>query len=517
MAAQGAQIGEEMKVQFVDNFTINLGVSGISSVLKKRGFDVGLSLYQFSIWSGIDLYCNPTRYFDFHKIACEILKQRPDVVAFSVFSANYQFFKAATAAIRKISSVPIVVGGVFPSLIPELFINDSLCDVVFRGEAEAIAPQLFEQIAKREFANLPNVIYRSPSGSITCNAWTSYLEDLDGLPFPDHFLYPKDPHYLHTITSRGCPLSCAYCSSGVFTRMSTIDGAGRIRYRAIDKIIEEIKHVQSVDPRKNIYFWDDFFVTSIARMSDFMKVYKREIGVPFLCIAFPTTITEEMAKLLADSGCQSIGMGFQTANDDYKLSVLKRKDRKESVAKAISFLRKRKIKYSLDHIFNLPGETKQHIGESLNFYLENRVPYLQVNFLNYYPDSEITQYAHKNGFMNDEQYEKVLRNSILGDQTYKGTILNERLSNEQVQFAVLFKLIDLLPSKVIRSIFRWNIYKIFPTNRKVYYGISFIAFIKVYGFDQIMRVINMFFPVLKEFVQTVYVFFFREKKDVDSD
>ena len=138
-----------MNIQFVDNYPLNLGVMSISSVLKKGGFNVNLSLYPFSNLVSIDLYRNPCRYFDFDKIAHEICDRKPDVIGFSVFSSNYQFFLNVTKAIKNISNIPVMVGGVFPSIVPKLFMEDTLCDVVFRGEADLIACELFENVAKR--------------------------------------------------------------------------------------------------------------------------------------------------------------------------------------------------------------------------------------------------------------------------------------------------------------------------------------------------------------------------------
>ena len=353
------------------------------------------------------------------------------------------------------------------------------------------------------YKGLPNIVYRTIHDSVAENDWTSYVDDIDSVPFMDQSLYPIDPQYLSMIGSRGCPMNCTYCASGDFTRLSNRDGSGRIRLRNIDLMIEDLKLAQCTQPRKNVFFWDDYFITSTRRMRDFIEKYKKEVDLPFLCIAFPNMINEEMAELLDYGGCKSVCVGFQTANNDYKFNVLQRREKKESVAEIINLLEKRDIKLRLDHILNLPGETREHIGESLWFYLDNKVPYLTVHFLNYYPESQITQYAHEKGFMSDEKYKLVMKNQIIGEQFFKGTILNEDISKEQVRYAILFKLMTLLPSKVVKSLFKRNIYKIFPTNKLVYYVVSVTAFLKIYGAKELIPTINIFFPFIKKFMSRI--------------
>ena len=63
---------------------------------------------------------------------------------------------------------------------------------------------------------------------------------------------------------------------------------------------------------------------------------------------------------------------------------------------AISHLRDAKIRFTLDHILNLPGETEEHIAESMDFYMETKAKVF-IYFLNYYPRSPITRFAHEQG------------------------------------------------------------------------------------------------------------------------
>lgn len=374
-----------MKILFIDNFPINFGVSYIATILRLGGHDVELLDFQLPKWKGLDLYRDPSKYFSFDEVSDKALRAKPDIVGFSVFSPNYMFYKNAAEAIRKKSKVPILVGGVLPTLKPDLFMENTCCDYVFRGEAEPVILELVEKIAARKYHDAPNLVYRGKNGKIVYNEMSSLVDDLDNIPFYDKSFYSNDSDMLFILTSRGCVLACSYCSAGDYSKITVKPGSGVVRKRKVDCVIEEIKQALQRKPYKQIYFYDDFFITTTKWLSEFTERYSKEIGLPYYCEAFPATVTRDIASLLAKSGCESVFMGFQTANDEYKRTALKRRETKEQVRKAKTNLDAYGVHCALDHIFNLPGESQEHIEESLNFYIDNKVYSLGIHFLNYYP------------------------------------------------------------------------------------------------------------------------------------
>lgn len=470
-----------MKILFIDNFPINFGVSYIATMLRLAGHEVELMDFQLSKWKGLDLYRDPSKYFSFDEISDTALKKKPDIIGFSVFSPNYMFYKCTAEAIRKRSKIPILVGGVLPTLKPELFMENTCCDFLFRGEGEPVIVELVEKIVAGKYHDMPNLVYRGEDGKIVYNEMSSLVEDLDEIPFYDKSLYSNSSDILLVLTSRGCVLACSYCSAGDFSKITVKPGSGVVRKRKVDCVIEEIKQALLVKSYNQIYFYDDFFITTTKWMSEFAERYSKEIGLPYYCEAFPATVTKDIACLLAKSGCKSVFMGFQTANDEYKKTVLKRRETKELVRKAKANLDAFGVHCALDHIFNFPGETREHIEESLNYYIENKIYSLNIFFLNYFPESGITQYAYDNGFLSQETYQKILKNEIMGEQSFKGTILNEDLANEQVRYAFLFRLINWLPGKLIKWIFKNKFERFLPTNRFLYYFVSMMTELKGKG------------------------------------
>ena len=483
----------KMNILFVDNFPVNFGISYNSSVLKNAGHDVQLLNYPLSKWASADIYSQPDNYFNFDKISDRVLERSPDVIGFSVFSPNFQFFQQLTKALKSKSDIPIMVGGVLPSLDPDLFLTNSQCDVVFRGEAEPVINDLVMNIGQGALGQIPNIVYKDEMGLAVRSPMTSYVGDLDDLPFCDKELYDNSSKNLCILTSRGCVMTCSFCSAGEFSKMAAGPGRGVVRKRAVNAVIDEIKAALTQQDYRQIYFYDDFFITSKSWLEEFAEVYRKEINIPYWCEAFPATVNDDIGKLLAYSGCSLVQMGFQTANDDYKKNVLKRPESVEKVERAIGSLSRHDVAFSLDHIFNFPGETDSDFEASLRFYAGNKISSLNLFFLNYYPDSGITKYAKDHGFLSNDVYEKVMRNEMIGEQSFKGTILDEELAENQVKVAFLFRLATILPASLVIWMWKRETYKFFPTNRMLYYLFSGLCELKGRGIMYLYMIIHLSF------------------------
>ncbi len=129
----------------------------------------------------------------------------------------------------------------------------------------------------------------------------------------------------------------------------------------------------------------------------------------------------------------------------------------------------------------MPGEREADIEEALAFYSENRIRSLSIFFLNYFPDAPITAWAHEQGHMNREQYERIMVNELVGEQSYKGTILDEAKAEQSVRYAMTLRLLSFMPGSWVVWFFRKRLHRFFPTNRILYYLLSGLAELKTKG------------------------------------
>jgi radical SAM superfamily enzyme YgiQ (UPF0313 family) len=149
----------------------------------------------------------------------------------SLMTYWYPGVQAAIAAIRTFfPRLPVILGGIYATLLPEHAKKYSGADYVLPGPGEAaILPLLAELTGCKDY----------------------YLEindNLDHLPYPAWDLL-ADQRLLCLLTSRGCPLQCDYCASRHLEP--------RFRLRQPDKVVQEL-----------IYWHEKLGVTDVAWYDD---------------------------------------------------------------------------------------------------------------------------------------------------------------------------------------------------------------------------------------------------------
>ncbi len=130
--------------------------------------------------------------------------------------------------------VPVVIGGIHASMMPEEAARYADCVVV--GEAEELWPVLLADFAAGRMKRLYRVERRP---------------DITFLKKPRRDLF-TNRYFVQTVqTSRGCPNNCKFCS---VTRFN----GGRYRLRDIGNVIDEIRSI----PDKRLFIIDDNIIGS---------------------------------------------------------------------------------------------------------------------------------------------------------------------------------------------------------------------------------------------------------------
>ncbi len=123
----------------------------------------------------------------------------------SINSTSYiEFYREIVANLRKITSVPIVLGGAGFSLFPEILLKKIGADYGIAGEGEEIFAKLVEDLSTGN----------PPSKKILHNDLPVPATDMGAPERDDHIaaFYSKQSGMLNIQTKRGCPFRCAYCT-----------------------------------------------------------------------------------------------------------------------------------------------------------------------------------------------------------------------------------------------------------------------------------------------------------------
>lgn len=460
-----------MKITFVQGPQENLAVQYLSSLLKKEGHKVSLVIDP-QLFNAVHLKNKILgNFFDVRDLVVKkILKSKPDLVGFSVFTSEYQWALDLARRIKnKNKKMPIIFGGIHPTCVPEVVIKEEGVDIVCVGEGEGALLELVKNFGqKRRNYRIKNLWFKK-NGRVIKNEIRPLTEDLDSLPFPDKDLFFSQIPFLATyyliMATRGCPYCCTYCGNNAKAKIYR--GRGKyLRIRSVKSVIEELVWAKRKYPKlKMVGIPDDILPLNKEWMREFIGRYKKEINLPFLCYTHPRYIDEEIAWLLKEGGCFWLSMGLQTASEKNRIQLLKRVETNTEVRQAVKYCHQVGLKFSLDHIFGIPFEGKKEYIEGLKFYNELRPSWINVFWLVYFPKTEIIELGKKAGYIDEETEKEINEGKVSTCCTLKiggEKDISRSKEGEFKNFALLYTLLPLIPRKLMNRIIEKKWYKKIP-------------------------------------------------------
>ncbi len=403
-----------MKVLFYYRGSEHFGVQALIAYLESKGHETEL-IYDPALGDNgyldipfvnnllNNLVCND-------KLVVEkVLRFKPDLIAFSAITNLYLPITRLASKIKKVLDVPIVIGGIHPTSIPEEVIKDECYDAVCIGEGEEPLAELLERIEqKRSFTDVKNLWVRDKSGAIHKNPKRKIIKSLDDLPTGDKSLFEKYgalTTQLNIMTTRGCPYECTFCVNSF--RNSLYSGEVYLRQRSAKNVIEGITELQKTYKFKSVRFHDDVFAFNVKWLREFKEEYVKHVNLPFHCYVTPATAKEEIIRLLAEAGCTKISIGVQSGSEAIRTKLLNRKHTDDDIVEACHRIRKHGIKISAEFIFGFPEETPEDMWKSLNLSDRLNANY-SPSFVFYpYPKTELAEYCLEKGYLNEKNYELV--------------------------------------------------------------------------------------------------------------
>jgi len=455
-----------MKIVFVAVGVESLAIEFLSSFLKKQGHEVEIVFDPTVFATEAIRSAKLAKKLDIKKeLIQQIIEKKPDFVGFSVFTLNYQrILKIAHLLKRKRSDIPIIFGGIHPTSVPEIVIKEKCVDMICVGEGEEA---LNELLNNPNSTNIKNIWFKQKN-KIIKNPCRPLIDDLDTLPFPDKDLfykvYPGFFEDYYTISSRGCPFACTYCGNNVI--QNVYKGLGKkIRRRSPKNIVDELVLAKKKYHPKKITFVDDVFVQDLDWLKEFAKLYKKKVNLPYAMLTHPSFLSLEIAKLLKKSGCYFLLFGIQSASEKTRREILNRFESNAQISKAAQNCHRAGLKFSIDHIFNIPTEGLPEYKEAVNFYYQLNPTIINAYWLQYFPKTEIVNIAVKHKLLKKSDVPKIergLTNTSLIVGIGGKDSFDPALTYSNIQ--LYFMLMPFLPSKLNRIIINneWYLVKFKP-------------------------------------------------------
>ncbi|MCB2189407.1 MAG: cobalamin-dependent protein [Deltaproteobacteria bacterium] len=340
-----------------------------------------------------------------NKFQSDMLDFKPNIVGFSLYAWNADLVRVAVDYTRKNlgNECVIVLGGPSIDLDPseqlKIFNKYPSVDALACGEGELALADIVRNVLAtgRAVGTSPmdGIIYHK-KGEIVAGNPRNYLSDLTDLPSPyltgllDSFL---DGPYRPTLqTSRGCPYTCKYCSSGKYSL--------KLRSFPLEQIIQEIDLIcdrYADRPLASMFIVDENFgrFEQDAYISEYIAKKNAESGYPRSLYYYTDKRFSETTKkvLLATGKLNSIGLtlALQSENEDTLTAVGRRNVSESVIQTAVDWASENNIQITTELIFGLPLETKSSFAQQLQKAVDRGFDFVLCHNLFLLPGMELNR------------------------------------------------------------------------------------------------------------------------------
>lgn len=390
---------------------INFGIGCLSAYLKSCGWKTTVLPWK----------CKNPSNDSLNEILDSIRRSVPSFLCLSAMTLHYPSILKLLDRLREVFKGPVIVGGHHAIERPQDFHAHPAVDAVCIGDGEQPLQDFIEACKTgRDAYGIPGIWGKGRffSSEWKGNYW--YVPNLMDYPFLDYAIFNEfEPlpervnmyfcpsrqsiTVLSTISGRGCPFRCSYCTND--SRMSKFPSMDAYLRKyspqfLVDQLAIEVERYQV----KFIEFIDELFIYDKRWTLEFAEIYRKTIRLPFSTQIRLEFVNDEICRALTNSGWILAGFGIECGNEEYRLKYLGRKMSNENIEKKVSILKKYGIRTITTNILGMPFETSQTYKDTLN--LNRKIqPDVAMHFhWQPMPGTKLTQIAIDSGWFPDSNF-----------------------------------------------------------------------------------------------------------------
>ena len=336
------------------------GLLYLTSALERAGFEVA-AFHEAGTPANIE------------SILTRVLALDPLFIGFSILTGPSLIPSlAASKEVRRRSKVPVVWGGVFPSMLPRDMLRSPFVDVVAVGEGEETIVELARHYADASdrpagLKNIPGIAYRE-NGTAKINPARPYVADPDLYPPAwghvdiDRYLFGYRAYFAQMesgsrlpagktgtlMTSRGCPSRCGYCYNQFVNKR-------RFRAHSVRHVLAEVEWLKKDHQITGVVFFDDNFFSDPRRALEIV----RNMGLPWNAsfrADYAPRFGDDFFRQLRDSGCRELRIGAESGSQRV-LDLMQKDIAVADIRRSAELCRKYDIRALFNFMIGLPGET----------------------------------------------------------------------------------------------------------------------------------------------------------------
>ncbi len=288
------------------------------------------------------------------------LEEPADLVGISCMTANapraYQLCSEFKAR-----GIPVVLGGVHPTILPEEALLHA--DSVVVGEAEGVWKKLLEDVEQ----NCLQRKYHDPQPDLSQYIPKDFSRIIRRRLF----------NLIPILTTRGCPYNCDFCC------VTNLYGK-KIRHIPIENVVRDIVESKG----KNFMFLDDNIIGHPKYAKELFRAIK-PLNIHWVGQASISLVKDtEMLDLAAESGCRALFFGLESVSVDQIKTMRKTIKEIDDLEAALKKIKKRGILIHASMIFGFDNDTEKVFDETVKFLIKNKISTVSFNVLTPYPGTK---------------------------------------------------------------------------------------------------------------------------------
>jgi anaerobic magnesium-protoporphyrin IX monomethyl ester cyclase len=343
------------------------GLLILSSIAKREGFEV--ALVDFNA-----IQASKKRALSNREIEHELRGFDPCAIGITSWTYNHHIsMRILKIAKDCFPNSTTIYGGIHATFTDlNVLRTHPFVDCVVRGEAETIIAPLLKMIKESGLSKAhlreidgatfkiqqkddsPPLIIRNPDNHVK--------PDLDDIPLPDYGLLNREQYrtapFFHLFGQRGCPYNCAFCANVNFFGHSTV------RRKKAERVIEEIKLVQSLFGNKIFLINDDTFTSYKKYAIELCQALERErFGTCFQVQSRVDKLDDELLEAMGRAQIVYIWLGCESANPSV-LRIMNKGISPDQIEDACIKVKKHRMDVGGYWIIGSPGETPDSIQQT---------------------------------------------------------------------------------------------------------------------------------------------------------
>lgn len=364
-----------------------------------------------------------------NKTVDKIKEINPDIIGVSVLSSEHKWLIGICNEIKKsLPDIPIVIGGIHAIMYPEI-LAETKAEFLCKCEGEIVLEKIYYILSEKKdielLKDIPGLVYRKDNGiseEIVHNPMPPLLseinwEDDSSIYYGKYPILAKDD-MKQFLSQRGCPYNCYFCYNSLIKEC--FKGTGKyFRRKNPDLFVNEMKRVVYGYGARFISIIDDLFTYDKKWLSEFVVLYKRHIGISFLCQIRADRIDEETVAMLAECGCFTACVGLETGNEELRYKVLNKRIPNAKMINTANLLKKYNINLKTGNMFGIPGETVDNAFETIELNIKLGTKFFGAAMLLPFPGTGVEKIALEKGWLDRPLNYKDLPSSFYNESIFK--------------------------------------------------------------------------------------------------